>query len=221
MSNAMILIHPDGRYKEINIAGTGDLLGLMQDAVGGYIETVPAQGGMVLVVDEEGKLKNKPLNYCATILQDKSQSDFDVIVGDALVCRVDGEELTGLTQWQYGAVEAFLGHAGCRVRVTKKYEDALDAVTCGHLDTTDLDPYLDAIKDALQKQIAQKSGNVQPAWIPANNPPEAGTEVLICTKSKNGSRNIDKGYWCGGRYAHRGVAAVTHWMPLPELPKED
>ena len=51
--------------------------------------------------------------------------------------------------------------------------------------------------------------------------PENTEEVLVCTLSKNGSRNIDKGYRSFDRIIHRGRAEVTHWMPLPEIPKED
>ena len=49
--------------------------------------------------------------------------------------------------------------------------------------------------------------------------PEDQEEVLVCTRSKNGNRNIDKGYWNGDRFVHRGTAKVTHWMPLPDLPE--
>lgn len=38
----------------------------MQYYVGGYIETVPCGEGKLLVVDEEGKLKNKLPNHIAT-----------------------------------------------------------------------------------------------------------------------------------------------------------
>lgn len=51
--------------------------------------------------------------------------------------------------------------------------------------------------------------------------PENTEEVLVCTLSKNGSRNIDKGYRSFDRIIHRGRAEVTHWMPLPELPGEN
>ena len=44
-------------------------------------------------------------------------------------------------------------------------------------------------------------------------------EVLVCTLSKSGIRNIDKGYWAIDRFIHRGRALVTHWQPLPEPPK--
>ena len=48
--------------------------------------------------------------------------------------------------------------------------------------------------------------------------PEDQEEVLVCTRSKNGVRNIDKGYMALGRWIHRGRAEVTHWMPLPPFP---
>lgn len=50
--------------------------------------------------------------------------------------------------------------------------------------------------------------------------PEDQEEVLVCTRSKNGVRNIDKGYWSIDRWIHRGCAEVTHWMPLPPFPEE-
>ena len=57
-------------------------------------------------------------------------------------------------------------------------------------------------------------------WISVSDRlPELGKEVLICTKAKNGSRNIDKGYWYHLGFVHRGKAEVTHWMPMPEPPK--
>ena len=57
-------------------------------------------------------------------------------------------------------------------------------------------------------------------WISVKDMlPEDQEEVLVCTRSKNGVRNIDKGYMAIDRFIHRGRAEVTHWMPLPEPPK--
>ena len=57
-------------------------------------------------------------------------------------------------------------------------------------------------------------------WISVKDRlPEDQEEVLVCTRSKNGIRNIDKGYMAIDRFIHRGCAEVTHWMPLPEPPK--
>lgn len=44
-------------------------------------------------------------------------------------------------------------------------------------------------------------------------------DVLVLTRSKNGVRNVDKGYWAIDHFIHRGRAVVTHWMPLPGWPE--
>ena len=53
-------------------------------------------------------------------------------------------------------------------------------------------------------------------WISVKDkiPPDQ-EEVLVLTQSKNGVRNVDKGYWAIDHFIHRGRAEVTHWMPLP------
>lgn len=59
-------------------------------------------------------------------------------------------------------------------------------------------------------------------WISTKDRlPEEGQEVLVSTKSKNGQRNVDKGYYLPeeSRFVHRGIAEVTHWRPLPEPPR--
>lgn len=67
-----------------------------------------------------------------------------------------------------------------------------------------------------KNQPTAQSGN---SWIPVNDHlPEDDQEVLVCTKSKNGTRNVDKGYILDGRWVHRGTAEVTHWMPIPVFP---
>lgn len=57
-----------------------------------------------------------------------------------------------------------------------------------------------------------------PRWIPVGRltPPDQ-EEVLVLTRSKNGVRNVDKGYWAIDHFIHRGRSEVTHWMPLPEV----
>ena len=64
------------------------------------------------------------------------------------------------------------------------------------------------------------SGVTVQEWISVKDRlPEDQEEVLVCTRSKNGIRNIDKGYMAIDRFIHRGRAEVTHWMPLPQPPK--
>ena len=57
-------------------------------------------------------------------------------------------------------------------------------------------------------------------WISVDDElPEDQEEVLVLTQSKNGVRNVDKGYWAIDHFIHRGRSEVTHWMPMPHLPK--
>ena len=39
--------------------------------------------------------------------------------------------------------------------------------------------------------------------------------LLVLTQSKNGVRNVDKGYWAIDHFIYRGRSEVTHWMQLP------
>lgn len=58
----------------------------LQGFVGGYIEVVNTNGKTVMYVDEEGKLKGKPINSVATRLMHQSYVDMgDCVVGDALL----------------------------------------------------------------------------------------------------------------------------------------
>ena len=72
--------------------------------------------------------------------------------------------------------------------------------------------------DLIEAQAAEidKLKSQVPRWIPAADkiPPDQ-EEVLVLTQSKNGVRNVDKGYWAIDHFIHRGRSEVTHWMPLP------
>ena len=73
-----------------------------------------------------------------------------------------------------------------------------------------------------QKEIELAQRHAQ-QWISVDNRlPSVEEDVLVLTRSKSGSVNVDKGYFAADldRFVHRGSAQVTHWMPLPELPKE-
>lgn len=54
--------------------------------VEGYIEIVELKDGKIMVVNEEGKLKDLPFNHAATKIYAETYSNRDVIVGNALVC---------------------------------------------------------------------------------------------------------------------------------------
>ena len=75
--------YTDGRHSPIAPSGPYWTLGELQTVVGGYIEILRTIDDRWLVVDEEGKLKRKPLNANATILY--KYGAHDAIVGTALV----------------------------------------------------------------------------------------------------------------------------------------
>lgn len=79
--------------------------------------------------------------------------------------------------------------------------------------------YEDALWLAIAALREQREGKME--WISVRGRlPEDQVEVLVATRSKNGVRNIDKGYLAIDHFIHRGCAEVTHWMPMPALPKE-
>lgn len=76
----------------------------LQLGVGGYIETLtiwisgidlPEEDRLLLICDEEGKLKGKPENRTATELS--RRFPLDVIVGDVLIARAHGEHIRGFS----------------------------------------------------------------------------------------------------------------------------
>ena len=54
-----------------------------QKFVGGWVELVKVKDG-ILLIDEEGKLKDKPINADASKLYFDTYGDQDIIVGNAI-----------------------------------------------------------------------------------------------------------------------------------------
>lgn len=78
------LIHVNGTSETVNPADEvrGFTLREMYDLLDcELIQIVYVDNGNILVVDEEGKLKQRPVNYEAS-----THCDFDMIVGPALLC---------------------------------------------------------------------------------------------------------------------------------------
>lgn len=91
-----VLIKKPGQYPELTTIGAVDVLSALQTAVGGYIETVPITDKLVLIADEEGKLKGKEPN----IALENRGVIYDVCVGTLAVVGItdDGEEFRELTK---------------------------------------------------------------------------------------------------------------------------
>lgn len=74
----------------------------LQDRVDGYIETVSLMDNIVMVVNEEGKLKKMQPNFLY---------GFDTIVGPAVFVATERDKMVSLTYDQIVKVEEFLKEA--------------------------------------------------------------------------------------------------------------
>jgi len=59
-------------------------------------------------------------------------------------------------------------------------------------------------------------------WISIEErPPEKGERVLVCIQTRFGPEIDIKRHLSNGRFVHLNYdEPITHWMPLPEPPKE-
>ena len=69
--------------KKIESKNDNPTLSDAQKFVGGWVELVKVKDG-ILLIDEEGKLKDKPVNKPASKMYAESYGDQDIIVGDAI-----------------------------------------------------------------------------------------------------------------------------------------
>ena len=75
------------RNSKIHIIKRDIELEEMQKLVGGLIEIATLENGDTLVFDEEGKLKEKPINEEATKLYRNNFITDDFIVGDVIIVK--------------------------------------------------------------------------------------------------------------------------------------
>ena len=61
----------------------------MQEIIGGYVEPIRLNDGRIIIVDEDGKSKDKAVNIPATNILRRDHFTGDYIVGTAIVCDAD------------------------------------------------------------------------------------------------------------------------------------
>ena len=84
------IVYPDKDSEDYTPKnGTTFELEEMQEIVGGYIEIIRLNDGRMIIVDEEGKSKNKAVNIPATNILRRDHYTTDYIVGTAIVCDAD------------------------------------------------------------------------------------------------------------------------------------
>ena len=81
------LIRASGETLEVTPAnGKEFTLAELQRFVGGFIELIPAPGGRLMFLDEDGKRNRKPVNAAATAIVRHWLASDDEIVGDVILC---------------------------------------------------------------------------------------------------------------------------------------
>ena len=89
--------------ENIIAVGIDNDLESFQRLVGGYIETVPFEGDLVMIINEEGKLRELPPNFIWR---------GDCIVGTAVFVRVDGDEFTSANESDRQTIEDEIENGG-------------------------------------------------------------------------------------------------------------
>ena len=142
-----ILIHPDTTIELVNTPGGADEIHRL---VGGYFENVylwsTFRCDVVMSVDEQGKLKGKPVNILATKIYNNL---YDFIVGDALILKLERVgELQKLDQVPFTYHQAQIVKQFCEMILAKIPKEDLDIV-------------LDYVKNSIPETPAVKPENKQ------------------------------------------------------------
>jgi hypothetical protein len=93
-------------------------LEVLQKLVGGHIQTVQVTDDILLVIDEEGMLKERPVNFATGIRKGSGVQWLHAIHGDVLFVSVMGEDFTSLDKEQAQRVKAMFrfSREACIVR---------------------------------------------------------------------------------------------------------
>ena len=105
----IIKIKPNGMVEQIDCEDI--TLDYLQSEVDGYIETVRIKDmpnrHLLMVIDEEGKLKNKPINDLAGKIAYIRFDDY--IVGDVVIVKEQDEDFVPLTDDEANEFMDWLG----------------------------------------------------------------------------------------------------------------
>lgn len=92
MLSGPVRIYADGALDEVVPKnGTGFTLEELQSFVGGSVQMITLPNGLQIWMNEEGKLKEMPMNVMATLIWQVVYYGYevgadDVVVGDVLIC---------------------------------------------------------------------------------------------------------------------------------------
>lgn len=84
------IIKSNGETKTVEPKnGTDFKLEELQAIVGGYIQIAYLRDDEIMVMDDEGKLKEKDLNLQASLRYRRDVNPYDSVVGDVLICKTN------------------------------------------------------------------------------------------------------------------------------------
>jgi hypothetical protein len=85
-------------------AAIPNTLRALQEAVGGYIETVTLDNGVVLICNEEARLRDMPYNFTVRRMIHNFLPVSNPIFGTVIVCGAEGDEFAdihiGFNEWK-------------------------------------------------------------------------------------------------------------------------
>lgn len=93
-----VIVKSDGDARLVTLPNT---LAALQNAVGGYIETLDIGGHVLAIVNEEGVISGLPVNV-----------GFPHFRGDIVLLSSEGDEFIGLTDRQVAIVKSYLRDRG-------------------------------------------------------------------------------------------------------------
>lgn len=123
-----VVIKQNGAMEMLSVRKNGEwLYKTIRKTIGGYMENVYPTGlprGFVMIVDEEGKLKRKPINRFASSLYEGTLFG-DFIVGDVIILKLgehEGEsDVVGIPDGEANELANKLKRKSLAF-VTRKYE---------------------------------------------------------------------------------------------------
>ena len=96
-----IVKRPDEHFG--HVAWISDSLENLQKSVGGYIETVTLDNGVVLICNEEGRLRDMPYNFTLRRMRGVVTVQ-NAIFGTVIACGADDDEFAdipiGFNEWK-------------------------------------------------------------------------------------------------------------------------
>jgi hypothetical protein len=90
----VIIKRPDEQFG--HVCNISDTIKNIQDTVGGYIETVTLDNGVVLICNEEGKIRDMPYNFTVRRIIHNFLPVSNPIFGTVIVCGADGDEFADI-----------------------------------------------------------------------------------------------------------------------------